>query len=207
MKRDTLTEQVIALAGVYQACREVKNVAWKGRCETAVLDTAVGSVFKIDADSAADVYEGRHNVDGGLKLLTEEFDPGASRADTELTRYVLSLFAIEKKLSKHPELLTLIREAIDKAGTQLEHYGTDHPNTWAALADIYQRSVSALTPRIMVHGEQVHLSNETNAAKIRTLLLAALRSVVLWRQCGGSRLAFLLYRRQYFNEAKNLLAA
>jgi high frequency lysogenization protein len=172
-----------------------------------VLDTAVNSIFKIDARDVDDVYSGRRNVDPGLQVMAGEFNPQGDQADTELTRYILSLFVIEKKLTKRGELVDMVRRSIDKATTQLEHYGTDHPNTWAALADIYQHSVSSLTPRIMVNGEQLHLANETNAAKIRTLLLAALRSVVLWRQCGGSRLGFVFNRRNYFREANSLLAS
>lgn len=207
MNTTSLSNQVIALAGAYQACKEVKNIAWKGSHEPAVLDTAVNSIFKIDAVDVDDVYRGRRNIDRGLRVIAEQFNPQTDQADTELTRYILSLFVIEKKLTKRTELVDTIRQSIDKATTQLDHYGLDHPNTWAALGDIYQNSVSSLTPRIMVNGERLHLSNETNAAKIRTLLLAALRSVVLWRQCGGSRLGFLFNRRNYFREANSLLAS
>jgi high frequency lysogenization protein len=57
----------------------------------------------------------------------------------------------------------------------------------------------------MVNGERVYLSNNDNAAKIRALLLAALRSAVLWGQCGGSRLSLVFNRRGYFVEARKLV--
>jgi high frequency lysogenization protein len=206
MTLNSISNQVIALAGVYQACHQVKSVAWQGQCETCALDTAVESVFKIDAASLDDVYGGRQNVLQGLRILARELDPGTPQPDRELTRYVLSLLSIEKKLAKQPGISEAIGNAIAAATTQLNHFGHQHPNTLAALADIYQRTVSQFRPRILVNGERLHLSNENNAAKIRALLLAGLRSMVLWRQCGGNRLRFLLQRKTYYHEANSLLA-
>lgn len=202
-----LSNQVIALAGVYQACHQVKKVAWAGHCEEHLLDTAVGSVFKIDAASLDDVYGGRCNIRHGLEILARELDPQAEKRDSELTHYVLKLLSIEKKLTRRPNIGETIRRALSTATTQLQHFGHRHPNTLAALADIYQQTISQLQPRILVSGERLHLTNENNAAKIRTLLLAGLRSMVLWRQCGGTRLGFLLQRRHYFHEANSLLAS
>ena len=203
----TIHNQVLALAGVYQACHQVKTLAWKGQCQSEPLNTAIGSIFKINADNIDDVYGGNHKLESGLHLLASQFNPDALNTDVELTRYTLNLFALEKKLSKSAQMLAQIAQAIESAKVQLSHYGTEHPNTWSALAEIYQNTVSTLNPRIMVSGEQSHLSNNTNVTKIRSLLLAAIRSVVLWRQCGGSRFSFLLNRRNYYHEANNVLAS
>lgn len=207
MRLDTLTNQVKALAGVYQACYQVKTLAWQGQCEVGALDTAIGSIFKLDANDLNDVYGGDKQLDRGLEILCSQFNPEESHPDIEITRYVLNLFAIERKLSKSNNMLTSLQEAIERAKTQLTHYGINHPNTWASLADIYQTTISTLKPRILVNGERLHLSNDTNVTKIRSLLLAALRSVVLWRQCGGTRFNFLINRRNYYHEASNLLAS
>jgi high frequency lysogenization protein len=206
MNIKTLSNQVLALAGLYQACYQVKSLAWKGQCESDALDTAIGSVFKIDANNIQEIYGGGNKLNDGLRIVAAQFDPNAIDTDIELTRYAFNLFAIEKKLRKRSGLLPQLGHAIDQANTQLSHYGTNHPNTWSALAEIYQNTISTLTPRIMISGERLHLNNNTNVAKIRSLLLAAVRSAVLWRQCGGSRFNFLFNRRNYFHEANNLLA-
>jgi high frequency lysogenization protein len=208
MTLKSISNQVLALAGVYQACQQVQSVAWRGRHDKEILNTAVHSLFKLDATDVADVYGSSGNLEPGLKLLVHEFNPQpqADQNDMELMRYTASLFTLQKKLMSKPKLQLQISDSLQRARTQLQHYGTNHPNTWAALADIYQRCISTLTPRVMINGERIHLSNEDHAAKIRTLLLAGLRSSVLWRQCGGSRLLFLFNRRHYFQEARNLLA-
>ncbi|MCW9047867.1 MAG: DUF489 family protein, partial [Gammaproteobacteria bacterium] len=49
------------------------------------------------------------------------------------------------------------------------------------------------------------LSQTNNANKVRALLFAAVRSAVLWRQCGGSRWQLLLSRKKYIESAARLL--
>jgi high frequency lysogenization protein len=207
MSLKSTSNQVLALAGVYQACQQVQSIAWRGRYDKEIFNTAVHSLFKLDATDVADVYGSTGNLETGLKLLVQELKPHANRNDMELMRYTANLLTLQKKLMAKPRLQVEIRESMLRTRTQLEHYGTHHPNTWAALSDIYQRCISALTPRMLINGERLHLSNEDHAAKVRVLLLAGIRSSVLWRQCGGSRLIFLFNRRHYFQEACNLLAA
>lgn len=201
----TLTNQVLAFAGIYQACHQVKSVAWHGRHDAPELDSLIGSIFKIDSVDIDDIYGGRDRLRQGLGLLARELDPEKPEYDTEITRYILTLLAIHRKLLKRRQLQQTLRAEIEKSATQLRHYGTNHPNTWARLGEAYQKTISTLTPRIMVNGERVYLSNNDNAAKIRALLLAALRSAVLWSQCGGSRLSLVFNRRGYFVEARKLV--
>ena len=59
----------------------------------------------------------------------------------------------------------------------------------------------------MVSGDAKHLNNAETASKIRAVLLGGLRSVVLWRQCGGSRMNLLLARGRYIRTAKEILDA
>jgi len=57
----------------------------------------------------------------------------------------------------------------------------------------------------MIRGEQSHLLNENTAARIRTLLLAGIRSAVLWQQLGGGKWKLFLKRKKYVAVAENLL--
>jgi high frequency lysogenization protein len=76
----------------------------------------------------------------------------------------------------------------------------------ANLAGCYSETISTLSPRIVVLGEHGHLSNPDVANTVRALLLAAIRSAVLWRQCGGNRLQLLFGRRKLIAEAQRLLS-
>jgi high frequency lysogenization protein len=57
----------------------------------------------------------------------------------------------------------------------------------------------------MVNGDEQYLSRTETVNKIRALLLAGIRSALLWRQCGGARWKFLFYRKKLHDEAKFLL--
>jgi high frequency lysogenization protein len=88
----------------------------------------------------------------------------------------------------------------------LAHFPVTHSNTIARFADLYLRTLSTLTRRVMVSGSQVHLNNPENANRIRALLLAGIRATILWRQSGGSRLRLLLRRNVLLRETRLLLA-
>ena len=82
-----------------------------------------------------------------------------------------------------------------------------HPLLVEKLAELYSRTISTLTPRIMVSGEHGHLANPAIAARVRAALLAGIRSAVLWRQLGGRRWQLLLRRGRIARAAADLLTA
>jgi high frequency lysogenization protein len=57
----------------------------------------------------------------------------------------------------------------------------------------------------MVNGDADYLSRVDIANKIRACLLAGIRSVLLWRQCGGTRWKFLFHRKKMQVELERLL--
>jgi len=113
---------------------------------------------------------------------------------------------LERKLSKRRDLFDAIGKGIANAQRQVDHFHSYvHDSVIGNLAETYLKSISTLTPRIMVKGENNHLMDQANADKVRTLLLAGIRSAVLWSQSGGARWQLLFKRRAYLHEAKRLL--
>ncbi len=98
-----------------------------------------------------------------------------------------------------------ITDMLENIRTGFEYFSLMHENTILKIGQLYTDTVSTLRPRIMVSGDQSYLSNENNASRVRALLLAGLRSAILWRQCGGSRWAILFNRKSYLNESTLLL--
>jgi len=74
--------------------------------------------------------------------------------------------------------------------------GNQHPDVLAALGALYADTISHLRPRVLVQGNPHYLGQTGVVAEIRAMLLAALRSAVLWRQLDGSLWDFLLRRRE-----------
>ncbi|MBT8115942.1 MAG: DUF489 family protein, partial [Arenicella sp.] len=76
----------------------------------------------------------------------------------------------------------------------------------SACSDLYQKFISDMRPQIIVQGEQGFLQRDDVPPQVRALLLAGLRSAVLWGQKGGNRFRLLWEKRKYRNVARQLLS-
>lgn len=196
-------DRVIALAGAVQAAHLVRTIAQHGQANPEDVETCLLSLIKIDAASSADIYGGITRLRTGLRLLEPQLN---HPQDMELTRYVVALLGLERKLARRFELLRVIRTGIEDVIQNLNYFPVDHSNAIARFADLYLNSLSTLSPRIMVSGDPAHLNNPENANRIRALLLAGVRAATLWRQSGGGRLTLLLRRNPLLRETRRLLA-
>ena len=88
-----------------------------------------------------------------------------------------------------------VHEGILELDPRASELGSSHPEVISALGALYAETVSHLRPRVMVQGNPHYLGQASVVAEIRAILLAALRSAVLWRQLGGSVWDFLLRKR------------
>jgi len=196
--------RTLALAGVFQAASLVAQVARQGGVEADPFAASIGSLFAIDAESTEAVYGGARGVAHGLHTLRLNLGYDARTRNADVVRYVIGLMHLERKLAKQGAILQAIREGIETASAQAAHFSPTHANVIARLADVYTSTISTLGPRIMVRGEPSLLNDSDNANRIRALLLAGIRSAVLWRQLGGNRLWLLLSRRRVLDTATQL---
>jgi high frequency lysogenization protein len=200
-----ISNATLALAGVFQAAWLVREIAHRGSVRSDLFEVSIRSIFETDPADTESVYGGRDKLDVGLKLLRDQLGGRESRRDMEVTKYVLTIMHLERKLVRNAALMERLRSGVVRARIQATHFSITHENVVAALADLYINTVSTLTPRVIVSGQHGHLSNPSNANKVRALLLAAIRSAVLWRQNGGSRLQLVLKRKQFAWEAGRLM--
>ena len=199
-------DQTIALAGVFQAASLVQQIANKGMANSAVIESSLETLFRFDSESVEGVYGNLAGVGTGLRVLNEQLASFKSKRNIEITQYVISLLVLEKKLSSNPQTLDHITKTLNEIETSLEFFSLMHENIFAKLGALYKETISTMEPKIIVHGEQPYLNNDSNANKVRALLLAGIRSAVLWRQCNGSRWHILFGRKSYLNEARAMLA-
>ncbi len=209
---NSLQDRVLALSGIFQAARLVQQLARQGRADPQPFAASVQSLLQIDAADTAAVYGGARGVSLGLKLLHEKLGGDAGARDLEMAKYVISMLQLEAALRRRPEVVDAIRQGIDAIKAQTGAIEDETDNTVPAqllekVAELYTRTLSTLTPRIMVTGEQGHLANRLVAASVRAALFAGIRSVVLWRQLGGNRWQLLLSRRRLAAEAASRLEA
>ena len=199
-------DKALALAGVFQASSLVNSLAKTGRYDEPSLKTSILSLFNINPSSTEEVYGNVANLKLGLEELLKSFTNNSigNIKDQNIVRYTLSLLHLEGKLSKNAAMLDIITKGLDRAKTQAEHFSPTHDNVMANLAGIYTDTISTYNFRIHVTGESIYLTQAHIMNKVRSLLLAGIRSAVLWRQVGGSRWN-IVFKGRILAETKLLL--
>ncbi|NEX18985.1 high frequency lysogenization protein HflD [Thiorhodococcus mannitoliphagus] len=199
-------DRIMALAGIYQAINCVVRIAHQGTADTEAMEPCIYSLFQVDATSVEAVYGEPGAVVNGARQIVAQL-LGQPERNLELTRYVIQVIRLERHLSRRPDMLARIGQGIDEAGTKREHFALLHPSLIAHFADLYSNTLSQLSPRIIIRGDQLHLRNPDNQSRLRALLLAAVRSAMLWRQVGGRRLQLLFKNRQMLEDARHYIDA
>lgn len=198
-------DEVLALAAVFQALRTVSRIAKHGHIDRSLGVPCLFGLLRPYEDSVAELYQGAHNLAPGLRTLTDQF---VQPTDMQLTRHMVAILHLEKKLRGNRKMLETVREGVNRATHQGEYFDDlAHENVVANLAEVYRQTVSTLRPQILVHGDPTALQDPKNAAWIRTLLLCAVRAVSLWRSHGGNRWRLMLLRKQYVERAEIMTAA
>ena len=203
-----LPERVLALAGVIQALAQVRRIADTGQSEASVVQTALDSVFRIDADTPEAVYGRVADLAPGLRLLRDYFNKQASAgasSDEGLPRLALSVLQLERRFVGEPNTVAAVAGGIAEISSQAETSGSTHPEVLSALGGLYADTISHLRPRVMVQGNPHYLGQPGVVAEIRAILLAAVRSAVLWRQLGGSFWDLVFSRRAMADAASEWL--
>lgn len=206
-----LQNRTIALAALFQSIEGVTQVSNTGKVDDVLYNTCISSLLEENANDAEGLYGSLNNLKAGLSAMLYQLGagtltPDGKPKDMESTRYALGLLHLEKKLYKNPAVFDEVIQGIQDTQKKLEFFDKEHENITASLADIYANTVSNIGPKIMVQGDQTHLANPKNAAKIRALLLAGIRAALLWRQAGGTRWKLLFERGKLQQQADTFLS-
>jgi high frequency lysogenization protein len=197
--------QALALAGVLQCTYLVDQLARTGSAPIESVNPSINSLFRFDADSVELVYGGLQGVKTGLQLVCDVLSGHHRNEYQAVVRYAMGVLFLQKKLSANQELLAILRNRLEHTALKAEHFSDDSHSVNASLAAIYQDTAGTFKFRIQVNGSMQQLQNPQNADAIRALLLAAIRSAVLWRQTGGKRWHFISRRSALRRAAQDLL--
>ncbi|MBL4765175.1 MAG: high frequency lysogenization protein HflD [Colwellia sp.] len=208
-----MKDQTITFAAICQVAHLVQQVSRNGQVNDNEFEILLNSIITTSPENTLAVYGGElANVKQGLELLINHLGDSSSSngkknkvKDPEFTRYIISLINLERRLTKQPKQLAQLGERIDATKRQLAHYEITSETLIASFASIYSDIISPLGARIQVTGEPSILKKTASQHKIRSLLLAGIRSTVLWRQVGGKRRAILFSRSKLVKTAKELL--
>lgn len=193
MTTPDLRSRTLALAGLLQSLKLVRQIADTGHADADGERAMLDSVFRIDAETADAVYGGTAALRNGLKLLHAQLtDRGRDEA---LSRLGLSVLRIERGFIADETMARRVGDGLRDLQATAARQGSLHPDVIGRLGRLYADTISHLQPKVIVHGNPHYLQQPDVVAEIRALLLAALRSAVLWRQMGGTYWDFMLRRR------------
>lgn len=188
-----MKDRALALAGLLQAVDTVVAIAANGHTGDALVKTALDSVFRIDAPSTEAVFGEARNLARGLHLLAAHAS-GNAGSSAQQGRIAFTVLQVERRLAARRDVLELLGSGIQQIKAGREQFDVLDPELQRALGELYAKTISTLTPRVMVQGDPALLARSEVVMQIRAVLLAAIRSAVLWRQLGGSYWDFFLRR-------------
>ncbi|WP_111978110.1 high frequency lysogenization protein HflD [Algibacillus agarilyticus] len=194
---DVTYEQTLALAGVCQAAYLIQQLARTGRLDADDLAQPLKWVTNTSPQNTLDVFGSEQSVEQGFKIIHDQLGHKSHKKDAELTRYVLSLLSLERKLSGNKLALQRLGKGINDIERQLDHFELTDEQVVANFAGIYSDVVSPLGPKIQIFGNSTLLQQKSVQNKIRAILLAGMRMSVLWRQLGGRRRNIIFRRTKW----------
>ncbi len=201
----TIEDQTLALAGVVQACLIVRELAYQAQTPQHTFEASIASIFRMDAPDVPSVYDGVLRLGDGLRHLRKQLAGQAGQQDAEIMRYALTLLQLAQQLMQDQAMLQTLGNTIESIKGNEANNAWLSPSRIEALAKLYQQTISTLSPKIMVKGEPTKLNDPAVAQRIRSALLAGIRSAVLWHQCDGRKLSLLFKRKQFINATDKLL--
>ena len=198
-------DQTMALAGVFQSAALIEQLAYLGELNQAAYDCSLDSLFTFDAPTAVDVFGDLAGLSRGLRATAQYLGGENQKSGKNVAYYVSSMLKLSLRLKRNQEMADAIQTGLQRIATRADDFEMSRVSLVSKIDGLYQETVSTLNPRILVRGEQIHLTNPDTAGKIRVLLLAGIRAAVLWHQLGGSRWKLVISRKKYVRSANQIL--
>lgn len=190
-------DKALALAGLFQAAALVQQIARTGEVDSDYYESLISSIFKLDPPTVEDVYQGITGVKLGVDTLLKVLKDKESARYADAIRYTIGMLHVEKLLRREQDINSVLRSRLEQTTNQLPHFdGVTSTAVVTKLNDVYLDTLAKFKFRIQVNGDPNHLQKADNAARIRAILLSGVRSAMLWRQLGGSRLQFAFGKRK-----------
>ena len=194
MFKQELKNETISLGAIYQACNEIKKIAWQGEINNNIIEPLINSVYQTTSEEIEDVFISIKRLNSGLDFLRRQLVGDAFSRDGEVSRYFEAIGILVKNMNKKDEVLNKLRTELTKQSMPINEDNLDQHALF--LSELYLSTISKVEPRIIVNGDNKYLTDKNNAAMIRSLLLCAIRSYILWQQSGGSKFRIFIFKKK-----------
>lgn len=201
-----IKSESIALAALFQCCSQINRIAHTGYCDEHSAATVFRALLVTDPNTVEDIYK-TSDLKNGFKSLIEGFstDGITDNNAKELAKLAMQVIALTDRIMGNTSLYNRLSNEIDSLKLQIEKNNPDflegstsvvmNSDNVEKFAQLYQSLISPNFSKLLIFGEERFLSSTENQNRIRALLLAGIRAVVLWNQVGGKKL-YLMFRRK-----------
>ena len=201
-----IRSESIALAALFQCCTQINRIAHTGYCDEQAVSTVFRALLVTNPNTIEDIYK-ISELKTGFRGLIEGFSAEGitDNSANELVKLAMQVISLTDRIVRNTSLYNRLSNEIDTLKDQIEKACPDflEGKTSVVLskenvekfAQLYQSLISPNFSKLLIFGEERFLSSTENQNRIRALLLAGIRAVVLWNQVGGKKL-YLMFRRK-----------
>ena len=207
-------DQAASLAGVFQSAMLVSQLANQNEHDEVALRNSALSILRIEADSVIEVYGSMTHLRLGFNVMERLFQGNLGNSTRDLFQYSVSMHQLAGRLAGMTAMTDAVHSGLadinqrypdaDLVDHQKEQEEQEEWLLYEDIASLYAKTISTLTPRIMVRGSEGRLSDPRTVNRVRTALFSGIRSAFLWQQLGGQRWHLVLHRKSYRSLAKKL---
>lgn len=208
--------KVLAFAGLAQSGKLVSQLAAEPEHDEAALRSSAISILVTNPKDIKEVFKGSKGVALGLKSMKTLLKGQGMQSSTaqEMIRYLMSIDQLAQRLNQAQSTQTIIEKGLQElnlsfntllAEASPEDQQAEFDELYRSIGTLYQKSLSQLTPQIIVRGAQGRLQDIQSVSRVRTALFAGVRAAYLWHQQGGRRWHLMFARRAYADLAAELM--
>ena len=203
--------QVASLAGVFQSAILVNQLANKPDHDSGALRSSALSILRTEAETVIEVYASWHDLRLGLETLRQVFQGKTGHASRDIFQYAVGMHQIATRLETLISVTNLVYTGLVEINNRYPDADVMDDNIdeeewlYEDIAALYSKTISTITPRIMVRGSEGRLNEARTVNQVRTALFAGIRSAWLWQQLGGRRWHLIVHKNAYQSIASRLL--
>jgi high frequency lysogenization protein len=197
----------LSLAGLCQSAQLVYQLSQTGNYDNKAFKVCIDSILNLSPKTVLSVYgNNEKNLNLGFNtLLTVLNITNQNTISVHVIKYILGIMVLERKLTKNIIALKRLSHRLRVIKKNAILYIEQYDHLINDLSSIYLDIISNLGSRIKIVGTASILDKIEVQNKLRSILLAGIRSAVLWRQVGGSRLQLIFFRNRFNIEVKRIL--
>ena len=203
MSISTIDRQLYTLAALYQSCNAISRIAWEGKYDNEEFSPLIKSILDVNSDDPLSIYEEPTLLKSGFEFLKKQVIDDIFTRSSETRRYISSIKNLVKRIDTSNIIDDQFRKNIDRLNEIKREKTID--DLVLEIGQLYIDTFSKVEPRIVISGDNQYLKVDLNAARIRTALMAAIRSVYLWKSCNGSDFKFFLFKKRYVKRIKEII--